>query len=1728
MPSSQEFSTVLSIDPAPAVKGHRAAMDAEKRHAKEILALEKHIGKLEQELRSMGDRLKGAGRGHKDAASKIALHTRQQQLIARVVKETGVAVSTASRVVRSFGKDIDRAGREAATMALSVDRAEQEVRQLAHAQRVAQGTSLTAQMRAQTAAVEGLGSGLAGSAAKLAIWTAGAVAAAAAIGRLVRLIKNAADAWNVQREAEALAAQALRSTGNVVGLQVSQLKQWASAIQAATGVGDELVLRNEAILLSFRRINREAFPRAIALATDMSARLGTDLKASVLQLGKALEDPVHRLTDLSRSGTTFTEQQKAMVKELVRSGKLLDAQTVILDEIEKQYGGSAAAARKAGGEWKALAGYAGDLLEQVGHLLAAAGLPEFIEKLIDITRSLTTLVEKQARVNEVWDDSTRIVKPLQLLVGALEIAIDGLNRAFDSTLLIVGRVAGALAKLSAAAAQLDRRAHGLIPGLDADELEKTARQLADIAVGLANVNYASTDRPSKEAEALRQRYQDLQSQIAATEAAVKDLGEQHKTASRSAGEALRELEEEFNQVLETIESMDAPEIDIHIEIPPEDLAAVDRILIALEARSREFSSMLRAPVTGVDVTRTRETEDLAEGMERAAEAQREIYDQFIDSLETVFFDLGEMFDRFGGSLASSIGKLFNIASQVVNMIGGFGGKKGAGDYLEAFGTIGDVLKIFTGLYDIASDLIEQSKQRQYGLATEAGISGGRIHGQALAGHRGALNQEQTIELFQQLVASFDAFAVAIGHSIDFLSTLGLKIRNDGKKIEVAVGDVIVGVFDDMRTAIEYGLKYAFSTATIEGLGENLQRALDRQMASLSLEQFINLIPKLQNLDDAAAGISLTMSNQLQQYRSLQTQMDIWSRQLLQTGASLADVNALREAHLALIRQELELQGLQLAGVSSGLPALQNYLDSFDAFNQAAREESDRQQDLADQVQAAADATAVAGGSASDASNDFLKLWGDIDDGGPALEDTAAAARMMEEALREAVTQVVGMSEQLGVLNRIVDFLEKYGATSEETEQQRLRAAQLEFEIAKIQIILAVKQLEVALEMGLITKAQLEQFRKWAGEVADWKFPGLPDGGPAVPGAGAGRREERRRAFEDFQQGAESIANSLAGVSDQAQQFARDFEAFREQARLARVPIEEATEALANMAALFLQDLAAPWEEIVRAAGETDAQTAYRHAGEAAAQALADAAAAAAANPTAYEEARMAIQAGLRASLGQLGEEVLGQLGGPLTQLRAEGAATVQQIQFLVAHMRELELTAGQIAASVRQQVIPQLLDMAIAAAEGAGNLERAAELRARQELLQRQLQMVQLAIWEQMLRAAGALDAGLQEIINNIRSDLRHPLIEDPGAALVDPFRDAMGSMRDLVASTVSDIQSFASAAGVDLPVEMARQWAQVQLELQRAELLVALATPAVSAAFNKLGLDLSEWVAFVTDLTFPTAGAGPGGITRDPSTWNIGPTHRHERLGGTDGDGETGPAGETLAEIIEEMRRAAQSPAEQLRQQWLDMIERINEATGTAAERALALQKAEEAYNRERLQGLRDLQEELGIAAEGGGSPRRAFEAAQEAFRSAVGTGDEAAIEATARRFLEAAGGFTEGFSQRAAEQLARDQILAALGPILGTGAGALATSPAALAGSPDAALLLSSGAAGPLQTPMAGAAPIAMPRLDTSRMEARLEAMEQKLGQLVAYGARTAQTTADTAAGFNSLRPVLRRLSP
>lgn len=229
----------------------------------------------------------------------------------------------------------------------------------------------------------------------------------------------------------------VKSTGGAAGLTVGQLDEMSVALARNSTFSDEAVKQAEGLLLTFTKIKGETVRGATQAVLDLATAMDGDLKGAAIQVGKALNDPVNGISALTRVGVTFSDAQKKVIKDLVDTGHTAEAQTVILKELETEFGGSAAAARQTlGGALTALSNAFTDVLEVsqsstsgiVGALNQMAdALPEISSK---INTFFTNMETQNIRAHGFWQ---------QLAIG-VQIANQKIKR---SLLLTTGDAAQA-------------------------------------------------------------------------------------------------------------------------------------------------------------------------------------------------------------------------------------------------------------------------------------------------------------------------------------------------------------------------------------------------------------------------------------------------------------------------------------------------------------------------------------------------------------------------------------------------------------------------------------------------------------------------------------------------------------------------------------------------------------------------------------------------------------------------------------------------------------------------------------------------------------------------------------------------------------------------------------------------------------------------------------------------------------------------------------------------------------------------------------------------------------------------------------------------------------------------------------------------------------------------------------------------------------------------------------
>lgn len=222
-------------------------------------------------------------------------------------------------------------------------------------------------------------------------------ASVAAVGTVLSKI---AEETSAAEFASAQLNAALKSTRNAAGQSVEALNAHARALAQVSIYDDDAITGAQALLLTFTKLSGDTFPKATQAVLNVATAMGTDLKSAAIQVGKALNDPILGISALARSGIQFTEAQKLMIQQLVESNRLMEAQTIILGELETQFGNSAKAASETfGGALKKLSNDIGDALTLTGDGVSIA--TKSVQYLSTVVRGLRQFFDQVMLLGEM-------------------------------------------------------------------------------------------------------------------------------------------------------------------------------------------------------------------------------------------------------------------------------------------------------------------------------------------------------------------------------------------------------------------------------------------------------------------------------------------------------------------------------------------------------------------------------------------------------------------------------------------------------------------------------------------------------------------------------------------------------------------------------------------------------------------------------------------------------------------------------------------------------------------------------------------------------------------------------------------------------------------------------------------------------------------------------------------------------------------------------------------------------------------------------------------------------------------------------------------------------------------------------------------------------------------------------------------------------------------------------
>lgn len=469
------------------------------------------------------------------------------------------------------------------------------------------------------AAAQGMASRLGPAGTALAAFGPAGLAAAAGVGALSAVIGTSIRAFAAFEQQTFRLQALLKATGNTAGLTIRQIEELAQRLGRDTLASTQGVRDAAGVLLTFRSVSGDTFVRTIELAQDLAAVLGGNLKSTVLQLGKALEDPVQGVSALREAGVSFTAQQKEMIKALVDTGRTAEAQRLILDELAKQVGGAGA------GEAGGLAGAADTAAEKWKLLLEQIGSTEIIRgAVLDFGRLADAVLDFGLRARTPADDLADASSRLLVLQAELNDANRELEAARQTFLgmddaAAERRVAAAQAEIEAAQQVYDQAlARFRVAEEEREKEEEAARKAAADA---------AAEREKERAAAVEKERFDK-----AREASAKVRAEIEAKAAKADLERLERTTETFADYDAAVAAQVRREAEARKKAAEEAAAARERAEEKAQAAiDREREKAFREAV--------RNTENLAD---RLVESGRRFLDALFDDSRDFWQDFADL------------------------------------------------------------------------------------------------------------------------------------------------------------------------------------------------------------------------------------------------------------------------------------------------------------------------------------------------------------------------------------------------------------------------------------------------------------------------------------------------------------------------------------------------------------------------------------------------------------------------------------------------------------------------------------------------------------------------------------------------------------------------------------------------------------------------------------------------------------------------------------------------------------------------------------------------------------------------------------------------------------------------------------------------------------------------------------------------------------------------------
>lgn len=420
-------------------------------------------------------------------------------------------------------------------------------------------------------------------------------------------------------------AKSMNLFGSETGKVTKRLTDLGDQLERETGLTAESIKETQAKLLTFKQIAITAdeaggaFDRATQAAIDMGAAGFGEATNNAVQLGKALQNPIKGVTALARSGITFTDQERAKIRTLVESNRMLEAQDMILDAVEMQVQGTAAATATATTKMRNAFGEVSDI---VGESLA----PAFEASAVELQKFASWASKNQPIVAALGlalialpgailatKAAMAIATGVSMAYAAAQAAVAAGNLAVQASTIVGIATAGVAA---AAIAVLTAKVYGAVKANQAytTSVEAANEETGQMKVLIDRAREAA-DKKRAADEAAAQAQQDAADKAARAVKAEKDRYKAFKDNLKSAKDSIRAYVAEIatainSQVKLSTAVADAADMQ---------QTATDKLNEALQERREAYAALQQAQATG-------DTKAYADALQNVALAESKVND----------------------------------------------------------------------------------------------------------------------------------------------------------------------------------------------------------------------------------------------------------------------------------------------------------------------------------------------------------------------------------------------------------------------------------------------------------------------------------------------------------------------------------------------------------------------------------------------------------------------------------------------------------------------------------------------------------------------------------------------------------------------------------------------------------------------------------------------------------------------------------------------------------------------------------------------------------------------------------------------------------------------------------------------------------------------------------------------------------------------------------------------